>query len=46
MAAGVRGRRARAAIIISDSGRVFCVFGRRQGVVELLVLGEMVRVIA
>lgn len=29
-----------------DSGAVFCIFCRRHGVEELLVLGETVRAIA
>lgn len=42
----MRGSRRSAAIVVVARGRVGCVVGRRQGVVELFVLGEMVRVMA
>lgn len=43
---GVRGRSNRVMVIKMVRGIVFCVFGRRQGVKELFVFGEIVRVMA
>lgn len=44
MIAGVMGRSVRVAIVLTVRRRVVCVLGRRQGVMELFVLGEIVRV--
>lgn len=43
---GVRGRSRRVKAIKIARGAVLCVFGRRQGVRELFVFGEIVRVMA
>lgn len=44
--AGVRGRREMVIVVRMVSGRVSWVEGRRQGVVPVRLLGEMVRVMA
>ena len=46
IAAGARGRRARAAVKEMASGRVRLLEGRRQGGVAVRLLGAMVRVMA
>lgn len=42
----MRGSSSRVAVVVIVRGRVVCVVGNRHGVVELFVLGEIVRVIA
>lgn len=44
--AGVRGRRETVIMVARARGRVSCVDGRRQGVVPVKLLGDIVRVIA
>lgn len=44
--AGVSGRRVRVVIREIAKGRVFCVEGSRQGVIPVVLLGDMVRVMA
>lgn len=46
MAAGVRGRRSRAIIVVVASGRESCREGRRQGVIPGRLFGDMVSVMA
>lgn len=43
--AGVRGRRERAVVVVAARGRISWKEGRRQGVLPVRVLGDMVRVI-
>lgn len=42
----MRGNKDKVAVVETARGRVSCVEGRRQGVVPVRLLGDMVRVIA